>query len=323
MYCPICGYNTGFSTDVYRSVGVNYADRLYTGMAEFQIKNWEKYHKHRFLPKDDVKWLSGCPFCVNDGEITKCQSLKVCGGWNTPATEKQIKVLKKKYSNVFSFNRKINKELASILISGGKQTMKAFNGYDQAKESAKYTGGAKLPPGAYKAKILDVKYEQGQNGNSNRIIIQFDITDGDYKDFFRKQYDGNTSEDKKWKGRKSIYVPKDDGSDKDEWTKNSFAKWINGFEDSNNGYKWDWKEEKWKGLYVGIVFGETGTRIEGKDILYTEPRFACDVKKVRDGSYPKAKFVSKNGYGDNNSASSSSDGFMSIPQGAEEEIPFN
>lgn len=201
--------------------------------------------------------------------------------------------------------------------------MKQFNGFTAAQEAAKRTAGERLPIGAYVCQIKNVQYVNGEKGYSDRIDILFDITEGEHKDFFKKQYDANTSEDKKWKGRKSIYVPKDDGSDKDEWTKNTFAKWINGFEDSNDGYKWDWKEEKWKGLYVGIVFGETGTRIEGKDILYTEPRFACDVKKVRDGSYPKAKFVSKNGYGDNNSASSSSDGFMSIPEGAEEEIPFN
>ena len=201
--------------------------------------------------------------------------------------------------------------------------MKQFNGFSAAQEAAKRTAGERLPIGAYVCQVKNVQYVTGEKGYSDRIDILFDITEGEYKDFFKKQYDSNTSEDKKWKGRKSIYVPKDDGSEKDEWTKNAFAKWINGFEDSNPGYKWDWHEDKWKGLYVGIVFGETGTRIEGKDILYTEPRFACDVKKVRDGSYPKAKFVSKNGYGDNNSASSSSDGFMSIPQGAEEEIPFN
>lgn len=201
--------------------------------------------------------------------------------------------------------------------------MKQFNGFSAAQEAAKRTAGERLPIGAYVCQIKNVQYVNGEKGYSDRIDILFDITEGDHKDFFKNQYDSNTSEDKKWKGRKSIYVPKDDGSEKDEWTKNAFAKWINGFEDSNPGYKWDWHEDKWKGLYVGIVFGETGTRIEGKDILYTEPRFACDVKKVRDGSYPKPKFVSKNGYGENNSDSVSSDGFMSIPQGAEEEIPFN
>jgi len=204
--------------------------------------------------------------------------------------------------------------------------MKAFNGYEEAKEAAKYVGGERLPIGAYVCEIKNVKYVAGENGNSDRIDILFDIVDGEYKDFFKNQYDSNTSEDKKWKGRKSIYVPRDDGSEKDNWTKNTFAKWVNSFEDSNPGYKWNWKEEKWKGLKIGIVFGETGTVIEDREILYTEPRFACDIKKVKDGTAPKAKFVAKNGYTGNKADNTNSDSdseFMTIPEGSKEEIPFD
>ena len=203
--------------------------------------------------------------------------------------------------------------------------MKAFNGYDEAKKAAQYSGGARLPIGAYVCEIKNVKYVVGENGNSDRIDILFDIVEGEQKDFFKKQYDANESEDKKWKGRKSIYVPMDDGSERDEWTKNSFAKWVNGFEDSNPGYKWNWKEDKWNGLKIGIVFGETGTVIDGREILYTEPRFACDIKKVKDGSAPKAKFVAKKGYTGNQKSSPDSDDtpFINIPEGSTEDIPFD
>ena len=203
--------------------------------------------------------------------------------------------------------------------------MKAFNGYDEAKKAAQYSGGSRLPIGAYVCEIKNVKYVVGENGNSDRIDILFDVVEGDQKDFFKKQYDANESEDKKWKGRKSIYVPMDDGSERDEWTKNSFAKWVNGFEDSNPGYKWNWKEDKWKGLKVGIVFGETGTVIDGREILYTEPRFACDIKKVKDGTATKAKFVAKKGYTGQQKSSPDTDGseFMTIPEGSAEEIPFD
>ena len=208
--------------------------------------------------------------------------------------------------------------------------MKKFGGFDAAKEAAKYSGSERLPIGAYACEVKNVQYVAGENGNSDRIDILFDIAAGDYKDFFKKKYDADESEDKKWKGRTSIWVPKDDGSEKDGWTKNTFAKWTNAFEDSNKGYKWDWKEDKWKGLKVGIVFGETGTVIDGKEILYTEPRFAVSVDKVRDGSAPKAKFVTKKGYtgrqdsgSGSGSGSSSDDGFVNIPEGVDEEIPFN
>lgn len=205
--------------------------------------------------------------------------------------------------------------------------MKQFSGFEAAQEAAKYSGSERLPIGAYECQIKNVQYVPGEDGNSDRIDVLFDIIAGDYKDFFKNQYDNNTAEDKKWKGRKSIYVPKDDGSEKDEWTKNTFAKWTNAFEDSNKGYKWDWKEDKWKGLKVGIVFGETGTVIEGREIVYSEPRFAVAIDKVRNGSAPKAKFVARNGYTgtkNNNSAPASdkNDGFMNIPANSDEEIPF-
>lgn len=39
-----------------------------------------------------------------------------------------------------------------------KQTMKRFNGYDDAKKQAESVGAPKLPEGAYVCKILAVKY---------------------------------------------------------------------------------------------------------------------------------------------------------------------
>ena len=118
--------------------------------------------------------------------------------------------------------------------------------YADAAKNARFTGSAKLPEGAYVANIMNVKYVPGTDGNSDRIDIQFDIAEGEYKGFFKKQYEENTQEDKKWKGRTAIYIPKDDGSEKDEWTQNTFAKWTAAFENSNEGYHWDWQEKKWK-----------------------------------------------------------------------------
>ena len=55
--------------------------------------------------------------------------------------------------------------------------MKQFNGYDNAKKIAQSSGGAKLPKGAYVAKILGVKYKEGENGNSDQIIMNKGISD--------------------------------------------------------------------------------------------------------------------------------------------------
>lgn len=63
--------------------------------------------------------------------------------------------------------------------------MKEFKNFDEAKKNAEYTGTEQIPVGAYVAKIMGVRYENGQNGNSDRIVIQFDIAEGEQKDFLR------------------------------------------------------------------------------------------------------------------------------------------
>lgn len=214
--------------------------------------------------------------------------------------------------------------------------MKQFKGYDEAKKNAQFSGSEKLPAGAYVGKILAVKYETGKDGNSDMIKLQFDIAEGEYTGFFKNQYENNQNEDKKFKGQTTVYVPKDDGSEKDQWTMNTFAKWTNSFEESNPGYVWDWKEDKWKGLFIGLVYRDCGNVIDGKAVKYTEVAFPCSTVKVRAGNPPKARFKAKNGWteefqaaankkstSDDSNSGNDSDGFVSVPESSEEEFPFN
>lgn len=199
--------------------------------------------------------------------------------------------------------------------------MKQFNGYADAAKNARLTGSSKFPEGAYVAKIMNVKYVPGENGNSDRIDLQFDIAEGEYKGFFKKQYEENTQEDKKWKGKTSIYVPKDDGSEKDEWTKNSFAKWTNALEDSNNNYKWDWDENKWKGLSIGLMFALTGNVIEGKEVTYTEVRYPMSVENAKKPDVKIPAIKKRNGY-TGNAPVPTDNSFVNVPDSVAEEIPF-
>ena len=199
--------------------------------------------------------------------------------------------------------------------------MKQFNGYADAAKNARLAGGAKLPAGAYVVNIMNVKYVPGTDGNSDRIDIQFDIAEGEYKGFFKKQYEENTQEDKKWKGKTSIYVPKDDGSEKDEWTKNTFAKWTNALEDSNNNYKWDWDENKWKGLSIGLMFALTGNVIEGKEVTYTEVRYPMSVENAKKPDIKIPAIKKRNGY-TGNAPVPTDNSFVTVPDNVAEEIPF-
>ena len=195
--------------------------------------------------------------------------------------------------------------------------MKPFNGYKEAQEEVKNAGGAKLPVGAYEGKILGVKL----NEEKGFLTVQFDITSGEYKDFFQKKFEADKDENKKYKGQTRIYLPKDDGSEKDGWTKKTFANWTNSLEESNKGYTWDWDETKWKNKKIGLVFGSTGTVIDGKNVVYTELHYPIPVDKIKEVDVSKIKFKAKNGYKASNSADGSTD-FMNVPEGLEAELPF-
>jgi len=200
--------------------------------------------------------------------------------------------------------------------------MKKFNNYDKALESAKYKGSAQIPVGAYVCKITNVREEDVDWGK--RLVVAFDVSEGEHKDFFKKQFDESTDENKKWKGIARINEPTDDGSDEDDKKKKAFARWTNALEESNSGYSWDWDETKWKGKSIGIIFHQVGSNIDGKDIIYSEVSAPCPVSEVRENKFWDGflKFYAKKGYKGSPNSSNPSDDFVNVPEGSAEEIPF-
>ena len=108
-----------------------------------------------------------------------------------------------------------------------------------------------LPKGGYVMKILGVTVKQNRVGQY--LELSCDVCEGEYKDFFANDY-RNQSDPKKWHCNAFVNVPRDDGTEKDGWTKRAFATFIDALEQSNNGYHFDWDETKMKGLIVGGLF---------------------------------------------------------------------
>ena len=92
------------------------------------------------------------------------------------------------------------------------------------------------------------------NGIFERLEVAVDIVEGEYKDHFRRDFDSQNTEDKKWRGVLRLYVPSGDGSDQDNWSAAKLKRFISDVEDSNPGYHWDWEEQKLKGKLVGLTF---------------------------------------------------------------------
>ena len=167
--------------------------------------------------------------------------------------------------------------------------MRAFNGLEIKKS---VSASEPLPAGGYVAKILNAKVEEYSWGE--KLVISFDIAEGEYKDFFRKQYNENTREDKKWKGNFRLTVP-NEGNQYFDSQKRTFGNAIWAIEESNTGYHWDWNETALKGKMVGVLFRDREWEIDGKTGMTTEACTFVSVEDVRTNNFkmPKPKMINK------------------------------
>lgn len=161
--------------------------------------------------------------------------------------------------------------------------MKPYNGYEAKPIVKKET----LPKGGYVAKIMNAKemvYDWGR-----QLVIGFDILEGEYKGFFQKDFAQNPNEDKKWRGTFRLRVPNDDGSEQDNWAKNSFGHATWAIEDSNPGYHWDWNEAGLKGKIVGVLFRNKEWEFNGNTGWTTECCAFCPVDEIHSGKFKMPK----------------------------------
>lgn len=158
--------------------------------------------------------------------------------------------------------------------------MKKIGSYEKAQV---YTDIEKLPPDGYIIKILDVNELEYAWGGVLEIL--FDISEGDYKGYYTQQYKSSQFENKKYKGSYRFNIPKDDGSDQDEWILRRFKTNITAFEESNAGFHWEWDEKKLVGLTVGAVFFEKEYEYNGKRGMFTTVHSLRPVEKIKAGKF--------------------------------------
>ncbi len=168
--------------------------------------------------------------------------------------------------------------------------IKKPNNWNNVQE---FTDRPKLPLGAYVCKVRKAVLQPTDYGD--QLCILFDIVEGEFKGFFQKEFDGNTNDNKKWKGVLRQWLPKDDGSEKDEWTKSSFKGMVTAFEKSNLGYQFDWNEASLAGKVIGILFRNEEWEYEEKTGWAVRPFRAISADSVRSGDFrlPKDKPLKK------------------------------
>lgn len=200
-------------------------------------------------------------------------------------------------------------------------------GYDEAQA---YTGeGMSLPAGCYVCEILGA-IEENHNGRE-RFVMQFDIAEGEQKGFYRNQYNAakNANVNAKFRGE---YRQIMDGN-----SVPFFKGLITSIEKSNPGYSFPWNLEGNEKTLKGKKFGA----IMGREQFLTndgEKRFATKIFQIRsldglkDAKVPEDRLLTgediarwNQEHGVQQKASDpalAADGFMSIPDGIDEELPF-
>lgn len=173
--------------------------------------------------------------------------------------------------------------------------IKKFNDYDSIQV---FEGGPQLEPGGYELQIINVKVEKFDNCEIMKVA--FDIVNNEkYAGFYSTRFKAAkaNNKDAKWNGIFDVFIPKDDGSEKDNYTKTSFKRFITSVERSNEGYVWDWNELSLKGKMFGGVFGREEFKTkDGEYKFATKCRFPRSIESIRNGDYkiPDDKLMEKN-----------------------------
>ena len=203
--------------------------------------------------------------------------------------------------------------------------IKKPNNWNEVKA---YTEIVKLPLGAYICKVKQVAIQN--NGYGDQLCILFDIDEGEYAGYYADDYKNNQNKDKKWKGILRLWLPKDDGSEKDEMTKRTFKGMVTAFENSNYGYTFDWNESSLVGKKLGVLYRDEEWEFKGKTGWAARPFRAISVESVKNGSFRlpaekplknKSTADSYGGFNDYASTSAAVGGFAEI-NGEDDELPF-
>lgn len=194
-------------------------------------------------------------------------------------------------------------------------------GYDEAFA---FTGEfSSLPAGCYVCVIKQVSQTQSKNGRDQMAIL-FDISEGEHKGYYQTQFNAAKAQgsDAKWKG---VHKQIMDGS-----SLPFFKGLMTSIERSNPGFSFPWGKEGNEKTLVGKKFGA----VMGREEFLTdqnEKRFATKIVQIRSieglknakvpedkllGDLPKEKTENQK------YEPAGNDGFMNIPEGIDEELPF-
>ena len=184
--------------------------------------------------------------------------------------------------------------------------------------------------GGHKLIIKQVSETKSKSTGKDMIVVCFDFAPDDSQPgYFTEQFKNDIRPDKKWPNQATQYILTEDAEGK---CNRSFKTFTTCVEHSNAGFTTQWGDNfgaQFKNKKIGGVFGEQKDYYDGKEKNKRVLRWFVSSDKAAGAGVPEPTETkaykeykgSAQSYIDN--APKDSDGFMNIPDGISEELPFN
>lgn len=175
--------------------------------------------------------------------------------------------------------------------------------------------------------IKQVEETTNKNGRA-MIKVSFDTASNDKQpNYFADVFRNDIRPDKKWPANGATYINVNDQNGK---CSRSFKGFTTSVEKSNPGFSIQWGPgfaACFKEKLVGGIFGEELGFYNGKETRQHKLRWFCANEKVPEASIPNPtetkEYKAWMESGGITTSPADKEGFMNIPEGALEELPFN
>ena len=199
--------------------------------------------------------------------------------------------------------------------------MQKPNNYDETQASGEFTP---VELGGHKLILKQVNEKQSKNGKP-MIVVLFDFAPDDAQaGYFMEQFKNDIRPDKKWPNQATHYILVNDA---DGNSSKSFKTFITCVEHSTTGFVTKWGIDNWcaqfKDKKIGGVFGEQMDYYNGNEKKKRVLRWFVSSDKASEAQIPELSETAAYKQYKSNAAIADANGFMSIPDGIDEELPFN
>ena len=201
--------------------------------------------------------------------------------------------------------------------------MKKPNNYENTQAQGEFTP---VELGGHKLVIKQVSEKESKNGKP-MVVVLFDFAQDDKQPgYFEKQFAEDIRPDKKWPNQATQYILTEDENGN---CSRAFKTFLSCVEHSNANFVTQWGDnfgKQFKNKKIGGVFGPQMDYYEGKEREKRVLRWFVSIEKVADARIPnmsETQAYKNYASGYPAGATPGTDGFMNIPDGIDEELPFS